>query len=197
MTHLGDLRGDRAMGEDWENRFVELAVLHRSAWYTRNQKGNREAAHAEYLAGGVLKRCLLPDVVIWTMPGEHHEIKHKNPAPMRGRDRYGLEVYRFDALLTFAEQAPDPVMYTIHDWALAGGRDVTVNDIDHWRTANVLDLAAYNTKHKVTPDTWPRSGSYRNNGISRDEPMYYWLTRLWTPLEDFWRQHQPTLQEWR
>jgi hypothetical protein len=187
--HLTDLTGDRAEGEHWEDRFCELAAEHRRAWFTRNQKGRAGAAHAEAVRGGVWKRCLLPDVVVWSAPGEHHEVKHKNPhKPPGWLPRYGLEVYRFDALLAFANEIREPVLYTIHDWELAGaqhGRERTPNDIDHWVTAEVSGLAGRRPR--------PAAGRSWRNGSPWEGPIYYWPTRLWVPLEQYWKEHQPTI----
>jgi hypothetical protein len=124
-------------------------------------------------AGGASwKPFTLPDVTIWTAPGQHHEIKHKAPTP---DGCFGLEVYRFRALLDFAAETQQAVFYTIHNHALNGGRDNQANYLAHWLTVNVMDLEGCHAK------TQP--GSSWVNGKRVDGIMiHYWRVTLWTPL---------------
>jgi hypothetical protein len=128
-------------------------------------------------AGGAgWKPFTLPDVTIWTAPGQHHEIKHK--APTR-EACFGLEVYRFRALLDFAAETQQAVFYTIHNHELNGGRENKRNVMAHWLTANIADL--------VDTQRYVRNGSSWVNGAKRDDvPILYWDTTLWSPLQDLW-----------
>lgn len=195
VGHGTDLAGHRAVGEHWEERFCELACECRRVWYTRNQKGRNQAASAETIDREKIRRtCLLPDVVIWSIPGEHHEIKHKNPHHQRGyADSYGLEIYRFDALVEFAEECRQPVLYTIHDWEAAGATSAyerTPNRLADWLTIPVLDLTAKRWRREV------KISSYRNGKFIADVPAYFWPSSVWMPLERYWTLHQPTLMPW-
>jgi hypothetical protein len=190
--HGADLLGHRTEGEYWEERFCELACEYRRVWYTRNQKGRRDAAHAETIDPAKIRRtCLLPDVVIWSIPGEHHEIKHKKPHKQPGfAPSFGLEVYRFEALVEFADECRQPVLYTIHDWQAAGAPDSyhhTPNRLDDWFTIPILDLNA--KRHRRDG----KFGSYRNGQFVEAVPGYYWPASIWTPLAQYWDKHQPEL----
>ena len=147
---------------------------------TAQQIGRISSAVAWARESGKPHPYTLPDVTVWTAPGEHHEIKHK--APTAGGS-FGLEVYRFDALLWFAQETGQRVMYTIHNHALAGGRDVEVNDIAHWQTANVIDL---NEKHWKRANDWSWIGGER-----RKTDIYFWRASLWSSLAAFWLSSQP------
>lgn len=135
----------RTVGARWEQRFAEMGLARGRIISPHQLRGMAgEAA----VALGPKSRWLLPDMTLWDAGGEHHEIKHKNPmSPNRRRNfpAYGLERYRLEHLWRFARVvAPTRVYYTIHDWSLAGaqtGDDDTPNDIAHWVTADVLDLA--------------------------------------------------------
>jgi len=173
--HANNLTDDRALGTFWEEQFCLLAAQHGRA-FTALQIGKQGAAISK---DAKLNPYTLPDVAIWTAPGEHHEIKHKNPYPDRRHGpSYGLEVYRFNALLWFAQETGQSVMYTIHDHDKAGGRELTINKIEHWLTVNVLALN--NQWYTCRP-----TKSYVN-GKSKTVDCYYWHANLWRPLFDYW-----------
>ena len=180
--HLQDNGRDRRMGARWERNFGCLAGQYGKS-FTPHQVGRLIAANA-YSYKDAWRLLLLPDFTIWSAPGEHHEIKHKNPT--RNGRYYGLEKYRFDALTEFSVETRQTVLYTIHDWELAGATrsdDEMPNDIRHWLTADVIALAEYIRVHKVIPhpmNTWV-------NGQPTTRPGYYWPTRLWQPLATWWR----------
>jgi hypothetical protein len=186
---------DRAIGAHWEDAFCELYWAHRGGLLVRNQKGRTDAAHAEALGrDGLRWICLMPDVQVLSGPGEHHEIKHKAPYQMRGwAPSYGLEVYRFEALVQFADEVKDPVLYTIHDWQMAGasasGEDMP-NRLEDWVTVGILELAERNKRHRPKI-FW--CGSYRNGTYRPHEPTYFWPASVWTPIDVFWKHHQPGL----
>lgn len=171
---------DRSVGEVWERRFCKLAALHGKA-FTAQQIGRTGAASWLRLNHD-WHRNLLPDVTVWTAPGEHHEIKHKNPTRY---DSYGLEKYRLDALVAFARETQQSVLYTIHDWQLAGAHDrdePTPNRIQDWRTADILKLdesIRRGLARTARMQTWVR-------GEWTEVPGYYWPALLWQPLERWW-----------
>lgn len=173
------LARDRSVGQLWEEeKFPELIGQYRPGWFTRNQRRRDGAAVAERIDAGELRRMLLPDVVIWSAPTEHHEIKHKNAT---SQGMYGLEVYRFRALVEFAAETRQPVLYTIHDWELAGASSATEpmpNVLAHWLTIPTQLLEWRLPKPRTSP-SWV-------NGEKRMVPTFYWPTDLWEPLADWW-----------
>lgn len=180
-----DNAADRATGETWERNFVRLALHYRGGLATPHQAGLSRAASA--LTHG--RRVLLPDITIWTAPCEHHEVKHKDPT--NGEPRYGLEQYRLDALCEFAATTQHPVLYTIHDWRLAGAKDArgqTRNRIEDWRTIEVTAL-----QERLPTATLGKSWV---NGEPKEVPIYYWPVSFWKPLESWWKEHIAR-HEWR
>jgi len=170
--HCTDLKGDRKMGAYWERQFCMLA-REREFMFTPMQIGRNGSALA--YKGKPWNKFTLPDVTIWTAPGQHHEIKHKEPT---AHDSYGLEQYRFDALLAFAEETRQDVLYTIHDHSLAGGKNVTDNRIGDWMTVLITELG--------NNWNWAGPGWSWVDGVKTRVQMYYWSTALWYPLEDYW-----------
>ena len=170
--HCGDIKGDRKLGAFWEQQFSKMAGKY---GYSRiEQQTNRDGA-AVFL-GPDGHYHVLPDVtLVKESRTEYHEVKHKNGTKF---GTYGLEVYRFEALLLWARQTGEDVQYTIHDHDLAGGRDAKENDVAHWVTANVLDLEG--------PQSFEGHGWSYVDGEKRYVPMYYWPMTLWRPLEDYW-----------
>jgi hypothetical protein len=175
MTHLADNGADRACGRQWEENFCTLADWYGKA-LTPHQIGRSDG-------GAIWHRrhnfFLLPDVTIWSAPGEHHEIKHKNPTRTGW---YGLEDYRLHALCRFAVETRQPVLYTIHDWQHAGasGRDEkTENRIEDWVTAPVLRLALSPERIRRRMPTWVA-------GRATEVPGSYWPVELWVPLAELW-----------
>jgi hypothetical protein len=133
------------------------------------------AAAYERHPGGKWNVLTLPDITIWTAPGQHHEIKHKCPTRY---GCYGLEQYRFDALLWFAETTKQLMYYTIHDHSLSGGRDCQSNSIDHQRTASVTHLA-----DNIHETRWGYSWV---DGVKKSVPIHYWAVSHWQPLRQIW-----------
>lgn len=173
VEHCPDLPGARRLGEYWEGQFV-LLMGQQGLAFTRHQLERNGAAQwtmAPPGSRGPWSSRLLPDITIWSAPGQHHEITHKAPTK---RGCYGLEVYRFQALLAFAHETRAAVFYTVHDHSLAGGRDARVNDIAHWCTAEVRAL-----EH-----TWERLANSATwyGGQPREVPTYYWRVERWRPL---------------
>lgn len=175
VEHCANNAADRALGEYWEREFCKMA------WrvglsFTPMQIGRTLSVQAYLQARNRWRHMTLPDITVWTYPGQHHEIKHKDPTT---RNTFGLETYRFDALMWFAAETRQDVLYTIHNHALAGGRSVKNNRIEHWLTVNIHDLDG-----KWAAKAW---GFSYLNGRKREVPIYYWSTSLWTPLADYWR----------
>jgi hypothetical protein len=175
MEHCSDNAADRTVGAYWERRFCELAAA-RGFVFSPLQIGRRGSA-AAYRRGADGKRWhifTLPDVTIWSAPGQHHEIKHKEPTR---RGEFGLEQYRFEALLDFQAVTQQAVLYTIHNHAHAGGREVMQNRAEDWFTADVRELRG----------KWSSSrGNSWVNGEKKQCVIYYWSAGLWQPLASLW-----------
>jgi len=176
---------DRHIGQKWERNFCALAADHQKS-FTAHQIGRDQSAQWYKRHPNGIHPLLLPDATIWSAPGEHHEIKHKRAThPGRAYRCYGLEKYRLDALVMFRHETQQPVMYTVHDWELAGATSSSapmLNRIDHWLTADVLDLAEYvKDEHLGTVPfpTWV-------NGQMRNRPGYFWPTTCWVSLRWWW-----------
>lgn len=170
-----DLNGDRDMGDFWERQFCFLAAQY-GRCFTRHQFKRKAAATAVYpITGGLYKAIVLPDITVWSAPGEHHEIKHKAPTK---HGTFGLERYRLDSLLKFADETKQPVQYTIHDHSRCGGRNAQVNRLGDWITADVRALA--------NSIDFVGNGPSYVNGEQRKVEICYWDSCKWIPLADFW-----------
>ena len=170
-----NLQADRGLGEYWEREFCKLAAQQGFS-ITPMQIGRTKSAQAYRQEGSAWHHLTLPDITVWTCPGQHHEIKHKNPTQ---HGAFGLEKYRLDALLWFANETKQDVLYTIHNHDLSGGRDKKENNIEHWLTAKITDLDG---KHNFAC----MFTSYVN-GEKRKVPGFYWDMKLWQPLSEYWR----------
>jgi hypothetical protein len=179
--HCVDVFADRKLGKKWERNFCALVAEHHRGCLTPHQfaqTGNAAAAY--WKSEEEWKVLLLPDITLWRAPGEHHEIKHKNPTPGSYRC-YGLEQYRLEALYKFATETRQHILYTIHDWEKAGAktsRDETPNRIEDWFTADISQLY----EQRLSPSacyTW-------RNGSRVLAPVHFWSVELWTPLKQWW-----------
>jgi hypothetical protein len=177
--HCSDNAADREVGATWERKFAALVGRYKHSSLTPHQIGRtRLAAKSYYRDDEGWRALLLPDITLWRAPGEHHEIKHKSPTDSGS---YGLEEYRIKALCEFAMETEQTVLYTIHDWRLAGAessRDETPNLIEHWRTSDVLVLWGKRTA--------PVRGFSWVGGKKVAVPIHYWPTSLWSPLATWW-----------
>lgn len=153
--------------------------------FTPHQWHKTESAMAFCRTGRKWNKYTLPDITIWSAPGEHHEIKHKNATRAA---TYGLEVYRFEALLDFAIITQQKVFYTIHDHDLAGGKDVKKNDMGHWVVAQIGASMSYGNSHEKTGFSWV-------NGIKKEVPILYWSKELFSKLYFLWAEPQTTQEE--
>ena len=179
VKHCEDNAADRKIGEHWERQFCVLAAEHGKT-FTPMQIGRQQSAQAYgYDENRKWNHRTLPDVTVWTSPGEHHEIKHKAPTK---HDSIGLEKYRLDALRWFADETRQSVQYTIHRHDLSGGRGSKVNKIEHWFTASIATLW-----HDLeTGNAIVRTGPTWINGQKKDAPIVYWKISLWVPLGEYW-----------
>ena len=176
MTYAqcSDLRADRGLGALWERNFCLLASRFGKS-FTPHQIGRDGASAAAFARQSKhWNAYTLPDVTVWTAPGEHHEIKHKAPTKYNS---FGLERYRFDALVWFRKETGQAVFYTIHNHFLAGGRDVAENCIEDWVTCEVGRLAGQFKE-------WP--GTSYVGGKPTQVPICYWNVGLWRPLQEIW-----------
>ncbi len=170
-VHCGNLHGDRKLGEQWEKNFGQLALRH-GLTVTAHQIGRKQSASAWYFENDQKRHVILPDVVVWSFPGQHHEIKHKNPTR---RGEFGLEAYRFDSLRWFQNTTKQPVFYSIHNHDRSGGRHGSENHLEHWITASV----------SILDRTWTRedeNGDSYCNGKTIKTKILYWETDLFVPL---------------
>ena len=179
--YLRDNGDDRRMGELWESEFARLAAWYGKA-FTLVQADRQKAAR--WSNGG--RPALLPDVLIFSDPGEHHEVKHKNPTQRRvGVRSYGWEDYRLDALMQFQSRMPQqPVYYTIHDWEAAGVKasDAPMpNVLQDWRFVAVQHLHTVAVERLTAEPikTWV-------NGKASWCLGYYWPITMWQPLDQLW-----------
>ena len=168
-----DLNADRELGKKWERNYCILAAKHGKC-FTPHQIGRSQSAVA-YKYDKKWKILTLPDVTIWTAPGEHHEIKHKNPDKS---GCYGLEVYRFDILVEFAKETGQAIFYTIHDHDKAGGKLIEVNNINHWVTANIVEL--------INRQQRTKKGYSWVNGKKELVDIHYWPSNLFQLLRNLW-----------
>ena len=163
-----DLIGDRGLGAYWERELCR-EMARRGKAFTPLQIGRDNSAEWFRHNGEKWNRFTLPDVVIWTNPGEHHEIKHKTTNKY---GKYGLEKYRFEALVAFALETKQPVMYSIHDHH--GDRQNKQNNLSDWVTADVLNLHGADFQ-QYWGNSWV-------GGEKKRVPILYWKAELWQPL---------------
>jgi len=176
-----DNKKDRVEGDKWERRFCSMyARNHESKFLTANQIKKSGAAKAVYWNGHRYSSVLLPDVTVWSAPGEHYELKNKRPTKRRFGENnsrcYGLEEYRYKALVDFAKETQQPVYYAIHDWEKAGGKEKPCTLID-WVYANILYL--------FEPVHQEKGASYYN-GKEIKTNILYWPIEEFRPLAEIW-----------
>lgn len=177
--HCSNNEEDRNLGKYWEEQFCKLA-MNVGKSFTAHQIGRSGSAVAWSTKGGKPNADTLPDITVWTCPGEHHEVKHKAPTRHGG---IGLEEYRLQSLVWFAKETRQSVQYTIHRHDLAGGRTGTVNLSDHWFTIDVLKME----QMRIDGDAYgPCPGKTYINGNLGYAPIWYWPATSFVPLEEFW-----------
>lgn len=167
-----NLDADRKLGQEWEREFVKMAARYGKC-FTAHQWHKEGAAIAYYYRNG-WNQYTLPDITIWTAPGEHHEIKHKNKTKAGS---YGLEDYRFAALLSFSNETRQPVYYTIHDHDLSGGKFVKENRIEDWVSCEI---------HNMLEHDFESEGQTWRNSAPSVTTIYYWSAERFVPLYELW-----------
>ena len=179
--HAENNARDRAVGEHWERQFGALGGAFGKTMTAHQIGKDGRSAVAHYRGpDGEWKKLILPDITVWSASGEHHEIKHKNPT----RDGcYGLERYRLNSLVAFANRTGQRVFYTIHDWQRAGCQssgDACENRVEDWVTADVAVLSCRWTKERP-------GVSYVNGQRREGVPIVYWkASEFFRPLADLW-----------
>ena len=164
VNHCENLTADRKLGDHWERQFCVM-MANQGKMFTPMQIGRSSSAVAWAKTNGHWNHFTLPDVTVWTYPGEHHELKHKT-ATRHGS--YGLERYRLDALVGFARETDQDVFYTIHDHH--GNRDDLTNHLGDWVTANVMTLADC-----IELERW---GDSYVGGAKKRVPICYWSSQF-------------------
>lgn len=172
LNHCIDVQSDRALGALWDRNFCRLAASY-GKMFTAHQIGRKTSATAYYKSNGEWRRTILPDITLWSAPGEHHEIKHKSPTDS---GYYGLEEYRLESLVHFAKETKQRVFYTIHDWSVPG-RDCTENCVTDWMTCEIGALI--NSGQRAYFDSWV-------NGEKKRVPGRFWARHFWQPLVFLW-----------
>lgn len=166
--HCNDVGIDRRLGEYWERVFCCM-MAERGKMFTPMQIGRSTSVAAFSKTNGKWNRFTMPDVTVWTAPGEHHELKHKTTTKYGS---FGLELYRLDALVAFARETAQSVRYTIHDHH--GLRNDKTNRLQDWCSADVLTLA--NAEHQCH---W---GDSYVSGVRKRVQILYWNIRWFSPL---------------
>lgn len=169
-----NIKEDRDIGATWERRFGLIALRYGHT-VTPNQIGRNESAAGHYKTDGAYQRIILPDFVIWSCGGQHHEIKHKSPARSGPRAGcYGLERYRFESLKHFQSICQQRVFYTIHDHEMAGGKYVVDCGEKNWLTISISDMDGTH-QHAERGKSWC-------NGNQIETEILYWHKSLFCPL---------------
>jgi len=175
MNHCENNSADRELGYYWERQFCTMAYKYGKC-FTPHQWGKDSSAMA--FVNSSLNKYTLPDITIWSCPGEHHEIKHKKPT---SHNSIGLELYRYNALYEFSRITKQDVYYTIHNHDLSGGRDGKINNINHWFCAKIgTDL---NLKNYAVRSI---GNSYVNSKGKSGIEILYWSMDLFYRLADVW-----------
>lgn len=180
-THCADNVSDRELGKKWERNFCFLAADFGKVFTPLQIVQGSSKSAAAFSKSGTWHTQLLPDVTIWSAPGEHHEIKHKNP---NRHGSYGLEEYRLIELLRFARVTGQRVLYTIHDWQHAGAEgsgEEMPNRIDDWFYVDVNNLRGMQYPQFSLP-SWV--GGVRKEKV----PQRFWPKDLWRPLVQLWSE---------
>jgi len=179
VSHCSDNAADRATGALWERKF-QLMMVNQGFLVTMHQLRKSGSAIAVTRVSGNVKAFTLPDASVWDAPGFDAEIKHKDPT---SQNTFGLEEYRLKSLVAFARRSGRCVQYVVHDYSRCPGgtradrKSYPESQIEHWITADVLDLYSNRTD--------PRWGTSYVNGQPKRVPIHYWPTSLWVPVADF------------
>jgi len=173
MRPTGDLRcvnlsRDRNTGQFWQDQFCRMAEGY--GCICEDKQRSRDVAAVATFNG---RRLILPDLQICKdMKTVLPEIKHKNPT---AHGQYGWEQYRLDDCVEYARQSGLQVIMAVHDWSLAGGKEVSSNAIEHWRWADVLEMADSFDYRNPLGVTW-------KGGQKTTAPICYWKTSRFSLL---------------
>lgn len=170
-----NLGHDRDIGKFWERQFCILAWQYGKCFTPHQWDKNKSAV---FFKKGINKYTL-PDITIWTAPGEHHEIKHKVPTKYKS---IGLEKYRFDALCDFQHETKTDVFYTIHDYSRIG-KESEENNIEDWITARVNRELFYENALVCDGKSWV-------NGEEKTVKIMYWEMGLFIKLKEYWENEK-------
>lgn len=176
MKQCENNSADRELGYYWEREFCKMAYNFGKCFSAHQWERTISA-----LAYDKINKYVLPDITIWSCPGEHHEIKHKNPTK---KNSIGLEKYRFNSLERFKDITKQHVYYTIHNHDLSGGRDAKENNILHWITAEIGENITVSNSFQ----TW---GASYVAGQRKVVEMLYWNVDCFINLVDLWRSDKP------
>lgn len=160
--------------------------------FTPHQIEHRDGAACSWWRdnAGIWRKQLLPDLAIWSAPGEHHEIKHKE---VMRNGCYGYEAYRLRELIRFSDITGQRVYLTIHDWRKAGAScaqaDVP-NRIEDWLCADVTALSRSRSGEFIGP-------SLVGGILKADVHQYCWQRdQYFTPLAELWASPpHPSIKE--
>lgn len=163
-----DLSGDRRTGQSWQDRFCRMSERHGCVCEDK-QKSKDVAAVASFEG----RKLILPDIQlckngVTVLP----EIKHKSPT---NHGQYGWEEYRLSDCVEYARQSGLQVIMAIHDWSLAGSKENEINDISHWRWADVIEMDRQFDYRNPEGKTW-------RAGKPCTTPVLYWNTSRFLPL---------------
>ena len=177
MSNIGaDGNGnDRALGEYWEDCFIEIAKRYGwEAWPFNRVKG---ATFTDEQGN----RYISPDVWILRRNIQQYicEIKHKNLAK---NDCYGFEVYREDSMLNIEHNYSNEfgtviALYVVHNHDMAGGKHTKDNNVLHWHAGKLLELSQLGYEGN------PQQTYY--NGSVTQEPVRikYYPYKLFRPIQ--------------
>ena len=185
-TQCQNLSADRKIGDYWERQFCKLAASQGRS-FTPHQIGRPTSAQAAFSDGGKYHTATLPDITLWTRPGEHHEIKHKDQTK---DGKFGLERYRVDALRWFAEETGQSVYYTIHCYDFVQlptrkeRKHCRENNASHWITASIMDLLMLEYE---TIASGPRAVSWVAGERKENVEICYWPSSGFFLLTDVWK----------
>lgn len=179
MSPIGEdgNKQDRALGEYWEDRFIEIARSYGwEAWAFSRLKGSSFAGATGY-------RYISPDVWLLRRGDRQYacEVKHKDLA---ANGCYGFERYREESMLKIERDYSNQfgqvtALYVVHNHAQAGGKWARVSNEAHWH-AGLLSMCATEGR-----DGRPQRTYFA--GRLTDEPVAFrWYPyRLFQPLSVF------------
>jgi len=166
-SHCGDVKSDRARGEEAERAFMAYCMRHERIAYPLQIGRSKSAA---LMIGD--DRVIAPDVAVWGNRGcgSMHEIKRKYPTY---NGKIGLEAYRLKSLAKVDEHVATYYTILLHDDTEKAQRYLTRTQKKYgerykcgaWITARVRDL-------HPPPET--RKGYSYVAGKKEEVSIHYW-----------------------